>query len=63
MRGAQAKNIEVDALPAHRHLDYAMQFTQRERRRHQDAPPYHQTNADQPDFDLQDRVGVHGGLR
>ena len=32
-------------------------------RRHQDTPPHHRTDADQPDFDLQDLAGVHGGLR
>jgi hypothetical protein len=32
-------------------------------RRHQDAPPYHRTDADQPDFDLQDHVDIHGGIR
>jgi len=50
-------------VPAHGHLDHAMQFTEREARRHQDAPPHRRTDPDQPDFDLQDRVGVHGAIR
>jgi hypothetical protein len=30
---------------------------------HASLPPYHRTDAGQPDFDLQERVGVRGGLR
>jgi hypothetical protein len=39
-----------------------MQFAQRERRRHQQAPPYHRADPRQPHLDLQVRVGAQRGL-
>jgi hypothetical protein len=35
-----------------------VQLAQRERRRHQHAPPYHRADPDQPDLDLKDLVGI-----
>src|ERR1700726_761700 len=56
------KITEVDALPAHGHLDHAMKFAERAIRWHQNAPPYHGADPGQPEFDLQDRVGVRRGV-
>jgi hypothetical protein len=53
-----AELIEVVTLPAHRDLDHAVQFTEHEGGRYQHAPPDHWTDAEQPYFDLHDRVGV-----
>jgi hypothetical protein len=62
MRGAQLEIVEVDAFPAHGDLDHAMQFAERERGRHQNAPPHHGADPGQPDFDLQDRGGGRCGV-
>jgi hypothetical protein len=58
MRGAQGEGIEMDALPAHGDLDYAMELAERKTRRHQNAPPHHRADPGQPEFDLQDCGGV-----
>ena len=60
--GAQMKIMEVDALPAHGGLDHAVQFAERERRGHKNAPPHHGADPGQPDFDLEDGLGLRRGL-
>jgi hypothetical protein len=62
-RGAEMKVVEVDALPAHRHLDHAVQLTQGEARWHQNPTPDHRADPGQPDFYPRDRFGVRGGRR
>jgi hypothetical protein len=61
--GTEVELVEVDPLPAHGNLDHAVKFAKRECRRHQNAPPYHGADPAQPDFDLQDCVGVRRGYR
>ncbi len=56
--GTKAELEKVEALPPHRDLDDAVQLAQRERRRHQHAPPYHRADPDQPDLDLEDCLGI-----
>jgi hypothetical protein len=63
LRGAvahrrKAELKKVEAFPPHRDLDDAVQLAQRERRRHQHAPPYHRADPDQPDLDLKGRLGI-----
>jgi hypothetical protein len=60
-RGAQAELVKVDAFPAHRDLNDAVQLVQRELRRHQHAPPHHRADPDQPDLDLEGRPGARRG--
>ena len=38
-----------------------MKFAERESRRHQDASPHHRADTGQPEFNLQDRGGIHRG--
>jgi hypothetical protein len=38
-----------------------MQLAQRERCLHQHAPPYHWSDPEQPDLDLEDRLGIRRG--
>lgn len=40
-----------------------MEFAERECRRHKNTPPDHRADPDQPDFDLQERLGVRGERR
>src|SRR5208282_5019669 len=63
MRGAQLEIVEVDTFPAHGDLDHAMKLAERKTRRHHNAPPHHRADPDQPEFDLEDRVGVHREVR
>src|SRR5271165_3467312 len=63
MRGAQLEIVEVDTFPAHGDLDHAMKLAERKTRRRQNAPPHHRADPDQPEFDLEDRVGVHREVR
>src|SRR5208282_1546262 len=63
MRGAQLEIVEVDTFPAHGDLDHAMKLAERKTRRHQNAPPNHRADPDQPEFDLEDRVGVRREVR
>jgi hypothetical protein len=43
---------------AHGDLDHAMKLAERKTQRHQNAPPHHRADPGQPEFDLEDRVGV-----
>ena len=61
MRGAQFELVEVDTFPAHGDLDHAVKLSERETRRHQNAPPHHGADPGQPDFDLKDRGGIRRG--
>src|SRR5271165_6653575 len=58
MRGAQLEIVEVDTFPPHGDLDHAMKLAERKTRRYQNAPPHHRADPGQPEFDLEDRVGV-----
>ena len=63
--GTQAELVKVDALLPHRDLNDAVQLTQRAGARHQQAPPHHWTDPEQPDLDLYNpgsgRVGRRRG--
>lgn len=50
----QAELVEVEALPAHRDLQQAMQLTQGAIDWHQQPAPDHGADVHQPDFELQD---------
>jgi hypothetical protein len=52
----------MPSQPIHGDLDHAMKFAEREIRWHQNASPHHGADSGQPEFDLQDRVGVRRGV-
>ena len=46
--------MEVDALPPHRDLDHTVQLVQSAGARHQQVPPHHRADPEQPNLDLHD---------
>jgi len=59
--GAEAELIQVDALPPHRDLDHPVQLAQGTGARHQQAPPHHRTDPEQPHLNLNDPGRVRTG--
>src|SRR5208283_4393274 len=49
---SQTELKEVDAFPAHRDLDHAMQLAKRNGRRHVHPAPYHRAEPQQPNLEL-----------
>jgi hypothetical protein len=60
-RRAQTELVEVDALPPHRDLDYAVQLTERKSDGDQNAPPNHRADPKQPNLDLHDSIDALRG--
>jgi len=58
MGGAQLEQKEVNALPAHGDLKYAVQFAQRRARRRLHPPPDHWADPLKPDLELQNSCAV-----
>jgi hypothetical protein len=56
--GAQVEQKEVNALPARRDLEYAVQFPQRRARRRLHSPPDHWADPLKPDLELQNFCAV-----
>jgi len=63
MRSMLAELIKVNALPAHRDLDAAVQLLQRAGARHQQPPPYHRADPEQPQLELHDIAFLRTPLR
>ena len=57
MHGINVEVVEMDALPAHAHLQDAVQLVQRHGCRHQHAPPDHGADAQQAGLQLNDACG------
>jgi hypothetical protein len=53
---APTELVEVEALPPHRDLDYAVQLTERKVDGDQNTPPNHWADPKQPNLDLDDRI-------